>query len=112
MRNQFRYNIVYAREPGHWTVGQPRQLPAVTARQMPAGHLNLLFDQVEIIEQPFGGVRDTADLIDRMRGAVIGAQHLLVVLKTREETVRSLGGDHLMTRGQTFRVPGQLLEIK
>ena len=60
MRDQFEHDVVNARQSGGRTVQEAGQLPAVAARQMPPGHLDLLFDQVEIVEQPFGGGSDAA----------------------------------------------------
>ena len=39
---------------------QARKLAAVALGQVPLGGADLLFDQVEIVEQPFGGGRDAA----------------------------------------------------
>ena len=50
MRDQFEHDVINAQCSRGRTVRQAGQLPAVFARQMPASHLDLLFDQVKIIE--------------------------------------------------------------
>ena len=47
--------------------GQTRQLAAVAARQMPLGSADLLFDQMEVVDQPFAGRRDA---LIRRQGSV------------------------------------------
>ncbi len=59
VRDQFEHDVVNARESGGRAVQEARQLPAVATRQVSPGHLDLLFDQVEVIQQPFGGGSDT-----------------------------------------------------
>ena len=58
MRNQFQHDVIDAGQSGARAVQEAGQLPAVATRQMPFSHLYLLFDQVEVVEQPFGGGRD------------------------------------------------------
>ena len=48
---------------------QPRQLAAVAFGQVPLGGADLLFDQVEVVEQPFAGRRDAAARRDAPRSA-------------------------------------------
>ena len=54
---------------------------------MPAGHLDLLFDQVEIVEQPFGRVGDAPGLVHGLSRAVVGSEHLFILIQPREQTV-------------------------
>jgi hypothetical protein len=58
VRDQFEHDVVNARKSGGRAVQEAGQFPAVAPGQMPPGHLNLLFDQVEVVEQPFGGGSD------------------------------------------------------
>ena len=52
--------IVDARKPGGRAGRQARKLAAVALGQVPPGRADLLFDQVEVVEQPFRGGRDAA----------------------------------------------------
>ena len=51
---------VYIEKTGRGTIQQSRQFPAVTLRQVFSGRANLLFNKIEVIEQPFAGRRNTA----------------------------------------------------
>ena len=51
---------VYIEEDRPRTIQQSRQFPAVTLRQVFSGRANLLFNKIEVIEQPFAGRRTTA----------------------------------------------------
>ena len=62
MRNGLQRDVVHARTPGRRTLSQARQFAAVALRQVPLGRADLLFDQIEIVEQPFPGRRDPAAL--------------------------------------------------
>ena len=64
VRDQFEHDVVNARQSGGRAVHEAGQLPAVAPGQMPPGHLDLLFDQVEVVEQPFGGGSDAPAWID------------------------------------------------
>ena len=57
---------------------ETRQLTAITAGQMPFGGAYLFFDQVKIVEQPFGSGRDTAVYIDRIAEQIAAAQTKLI----------------------------------
>ena len=89
MRNGLQRDVVHARTPGRRAVSQARQFPAVTLRQVPLGGANLLFDQIEIIEQPFPGRRDAAALRDRLgQLAAHSDQGTLVRCQPRQQPVR------------------------
>ena len=79
---------------------------------MPASQLNLLFDQIKIIEQPFGRRRDPAAFIHLQRGAVKSAQDLLIVIQPREQSDGSAAGHDLMLRGDRPRVTRELFDAK
>ena len=57
VRNQIQNDAVHAWVGRRRAAGQPGQLSAVRRRQVPPGHPDLLFDQVEIIQQPLGSRR-------------------------------------------------------
>ncbi len=67
MRNGLQRNVIHARSSGRRSMRQAGELPAVTFRQVPLGGTDLLFDEIEIVEQPFPGRRDPAVLRDHRR---------------------------------------------
>ena len=71
VRNQLQGNAIDARAGRRRAVRQPRQLPAVRRRQVPSGHPDLLLDQVEIIQQPFGRRRVPPFAFGRFRHELI-----------------------------------------
>ncbi len=87
VRNQFEHEVIDARQPGGGTRPEAGQFTAVTPRQMPAGHLDLLLNQVEIIEQPLGGVGSAPRLVHRLRRAVVGSQYLFIFTQPCEQLV-------------------------
>ena len=70
MRNQFEHDVINPRQSCSSSVQEAGQFPAVAARQMPLGHLDLLLNQVKIIEQPFGGGGDASARFDAEGRAV------------------------------------------
>ena len=58
VRDRFERDVVGARQPRRRALQQARQLAAVRLGQVALAGANLLFDQVEIVEQPFPGRRD------------------------------------------------------
>ena len=60
VRDGLQRDVVDTGEPGRGPVRQSGQLPAVTLGQVAPRGADLLFDQVEIVEQPFAGGRDPA----------------------------------------------------
>ena len=58
MGDSLQREVIHAGQAGtdaiHRIPGEPRQLAAVASRQMAPGSTDLFFDQVEIVEQPFG----------------------------------------------------------
>ena len=65
VRHGVERDVIHARTPCGRTHGQPRQFAAVALWQVPLGGANLIFDEVEIVEQPFPGRRNS--LIRRNR---------------------------------------------
>ena len=57
---------VYIEKTGRGTIQQSRQFPAVTLRQVFSGRANLLFNKIEVIEQPFAGRRNTAGCLNSL----------------------------------------------
>ena len=55
----------HARIAGERPVGELGQLAVVARRQVVADLADLLFDEVVVVEQPFGGRRDGPALVDR-----------------------------------------------
>ena len=62
----------HPRISGERSVGQLRQLPIVAGRQGGADFANLPFDEVIVVDQPFGRRRDGAALIDRAGDHAVG----------------------------------------
>ena len=62
---------------------------------MPMGQLDLLFDQIKIIEQPFRRGRDTPAFIHRQSRAIKSAQHFLILIQPREQPSGSAACDDL-----------------
>src|SRR4030067_270563 len=63
-RDRLQGDVVHARKSGRWAGKQSRQFPAVPLRQVSPGRANLFFDQVEVVEQPFPGRRNTGGRLD------------------------------------------------
>ncbi len=74
-------DVVHARKSGRRSVQQARQLPAVPLRQVPLGHADLFFDQVEVVEEPFPGRRDPAVRFHRRRQQVAGFRQDAFILR-------------------------------
>ena len=116
VRNQFEHQVIDARKPGGRTRPEAGQFTAVTPRQMPAGHLDLLLDQVEIVEQPFGRVGDAPGLVHGLSRAVVGPEYLFIFTQPREQSVGApLGNDRVVfgTKPKNgFRLTRAMLEAK
>ena len=88
VRDRFMRDVVHARKPGRRSVQQAGQFPAVPLRQVPLGHADLFFDQVEVVEEPFPGGRDPAVRIDRRRQKGAGSrQDAFILRQPGEKTV-------------------------
>src|SRR5437764_14218876 len=79
---------------------------------MPAGHLNLLLDQVKIIQQPFGGGSNEPCLVYRQSRAVKTSQDLLVFVQSSQQAVGTAPWHELVPRGQDQRMAAQLFHIE
>ena len=90
VRDRLQRDVVYARKPGRRPGRQARQFPAVAFRQVSPGRADLLFDQVEVVEQPFPGRRNRALRLDRCSEQIEGTdQDAFVLRQPREEPVRN-----------------------
>jgi hypothetical protein len=79
---------------------------------MPAGHLDLLFDQVKIVEQPFGRVGDAPGLVHGLSRAVVGSQYLFVFTQPREQTVGAPLRYDRVAFGEGFAMLDQLCDAE
>jgi hypothetical protein len=79
---------------------------------MAPSHLNLLFDQVEVIEQPFGGGSDAPAWIYGEGCAVEGAEALLVFGQSSQQAGGSALSDDLVVRRQGPGMARQLLNAE
>ena len=112
VRDQFEHDVVNARQSGGRAVHEAGQLPAVAPGQMPPGHLDLLFDQVEVVEQPFGGGSDAPAWIHGEGRAIEGSEDVLVLAQPGQQTVGTLPGDDLVIGGESFGMAGQLFDTE
>jgi hypothetical protein len=65
VRDRFQHDVVHARQACRWASRQTGQLATVTFRQVSPGRTNLIFDQIEIVEQPFSSGDDSAIIRQR-----------------------------------------------
>jgi hypothetical protein len=79
---------------------------------MPTRHVDLLFNQVEVVEQPFRGGRDLPRLINRHRGIVEGPQDFLVFIQPDEQSVRVTLDDGFVLQRERPRVVRELFDRK
>ena len=110
VRDQFEYDVIDARQAGGRAVNETRQFAAVSARQVPARHLDLFLDKIKIIEQPLGGGSDAAARLHRECGAVETSQDRLVLPEPGQQAVGAAGGDDGMRGGERLGMPRQLVE--
>ena len=79
---------------------------------MPPGHLNLLFDQVKVVEQPLGGVGDPPGLVGGVGRAIVVSKNLLVLVQPGQQAVGASPGDDLVMRRESFGMARQLFEAE
>ena len=105
VRDRFERDVVHARKPGRWAVRQARQLPAVPLGQVSLGRADLLFDQIEIIEQPFAGRRDPAVRLDRLCQQIADSdQDVFILSQPAQQLVRSAVRAQLVQASQGLAV--------
>jgi hypothetical protein len=110
--DEFEGQVVDPRTALGSLVQEPGQPADIGARQMQAGDANLLFEEVEIIDEPFGGGRD-APACGRGAGhqVVDLAEVPLVLVEPLEQRRRSTPGIDLLPARQLSRVIAELLEV-
>ncbi len=97
MRNGFQREVVYSWTPGRRPMRQAREFTAVAFGQVPLGRADLLFDEIEIVEQPFPGRHHPAALRGRRRQQLAHFnQGAFVVCQPRQEPVRRLPGNQFV----------------
>ncbi len=114
VRDQFQREVIDAGETRRGTVSQPRQLPAVATRQMPPRQRDLLFDEIEVVEQPglcchdplfWRGGGSSHDVIRRQ-------QNTLIVCQPWQQAIRPRMWVNFMLSGQRDRVTLQLFDAE
>ena len=90
--------------------GKHGKLAEVGTGQQSAGGVDLLFDEVEVIEQPFPSRGNASATAGGRREQLVGVEkHTLVVGQSREQPARlGLAGDAMET-GDRAGVPLELL---
>lgn len=79
---------VYIEKTGRWTIQQSRQFPAVTLWQVSSGRANLIFNKIEVIEQPFPGRRNTAGCLNSLSQEIADfEQHAFIISQPRQKPV-------------------------
>jgi hypothetical protein len=79
---------------------------------MPAGHLDLLFDQVEVVEQPFGRVGNAPGLVHGLSRAVVVSEQLFIFTQPREQTVGAPLHYNRVAFGEGFGMLDQLCDAE
>ncbi len=100
-------------QPADGPITQPRQLPTVAARQIPTRQSDLLFDQIEIVEQP--GFCWHELLILRGCGGhnvVRRQQHARIVRQSWQQLVPTRMWVDVMLASQRYCVALQLLDAE
>ena len=97
--------IVDAGQARRRPAAQPRQLAAVTRRQMALGGADLFFDEVEVVEQPLAGGRHAAlQLGVAHQARPHGHQHLFVHRQPRQQAVTRARRGQFVRSGQALAV--------
>ena len=105
--------VIHARQPCRSAIGQARQFPAVTFRQVAPGRLDLLFDEIEVVEQPFPGGRDAVVRCDGCRQPAAGLdQHALVRGQPRQQLIRHASLDQAVGGRQPHAVLFHLIRAE
>jgi hypothetical protein len=92
---------------------QPRQLPAVGRRQVSSGEPDLIFDEIEVVQQPFCRRGDPS--LARHGGGhqMVGLdQDLLVLVQPRNQLVSAALGRDLVSGRQLGGMPRQLIDAE
>ncbi len=93
VRDGLHRKLIYTWQPGRGAGGKRRQLPAVATRQVAPRGLDLFFDQVVVVEQPFTGRGDRALFTHHTAEQGVGVlQDTFVGLQALEQALRA--GSH------------------
>jgi hypothetical protein len=104
VRNQFPREIIDAGKVGGWPAAQVRQFPAEPAREMPASHPNLFFNQIKIIQQPFRRWSDAANFFNLQSLFIVVAKQFFVGGESWQEAIRTFPGSDLMALRKLTRM--------
>ncbi|MNM29997.1 hypothetical protein D3C81_405500 [compost metagenome] len=97
VRDGLHRQFIHPRQPGRGARNKRRQLPAVAARQVASRSLDLFFDQVVVVEQPFPRRGYRPLFPHHAAEQRIGIfQHTLVGLQPIEQTLRAGAHPHAM----------------
>ncbi len=109
VRDDLERQLVHARAAGRRALGQPWQLLAVVLGQVTAGDADLFFDQVQVIEQPLGGGRDLAAVLDGGGQFVAGgADDFRVFAQARQQLVAAAARAQFVVGGERAAMRGHL----
>ncbi len=79
---------------------------------MPPGHLDLLFNQVEIVEEPFGRGSDAPAGIHGQGRAIEGPKALLVLAQAGQQPVGAVPGRDSMVRRKDMGMAPELFDAE
>ena len=110
VRDRFMRDVVHARKSCRRSVQQARQFPAVPFRQVPLGRADLLFDQIEVVEEPFPGRRDPSVRLDRRRQQGAGfRQDAFILRQPGQKPVPDSSRPQAMRAGKGLAMRSHLL---
>ena len=110
VRNGLQRDVVHPRTTGRRPVRQAREFAAVALWQVPLGGADLLFDEIEIIEQPFPGRHHPAALRGRRRQQFAHVdQGAFVLCQPSQEPVRCLPGNQPVRGRERLAVQRHLI---
>jgi hypothetical protein len=110
VRHDLEHEVVDARLPGRWPIGQARQADAVAARQVSPCGADLFLDEVKVVEQPFSRRRDAAILGGGRGEPPRGVDECMFVGgQPRQQAVRTRARRELVGGGKSLAVLHHLL---
>ncbi len=110
--DQFERKVVNARPTSAGTVGQAWQFAGIAAWQMACGEPELLFDEIEVVNDPFGRRRDAATAFTCPNDGLVGLlENAMVVLQASEERLGMIGLlNRLVPTGEGSGVLSELVD--
>ena len=109
MRDGVQRQVIDTRQPGTRAARDARQFAAETRRQVALGRSHLFLDEVEVVEQPLAGRRDTLLLLGALCQQRAGfGEHLLVVAEPAQQAIAAAPVRQLMPGSQ---VPAMLFHF-